>query len=119
MWILHTWHRPHRRGLPAGYPVAEPRGDPRDARGQPMPLHRLPFHRRGDRRGGQRHETSAVTERRCGRAGKGGARMRPWMRFGIRFRIVIAMMIALLAGATGAQAADPLVVSIWGGNWKD
>ena len=41
--------------------------------------------------------------------------MRPWIRFGI----VIAMLIALLAGASGAQAADPLVVSIWGGNWKD
>jgi putative spermidine/putrescine transport system substrate-binding protein len=41
--------------------------------------------------------------------------MRPWIRFGI----VIAMLIALLAGASSAQAADPLVVSIWGGNWKD
>jgi putative spermidine/putrescine transport system substrate-binding protein len=30
---------------------------------------------------------------------------------------VIAMLIALMA--SGAQAADPLVVSIWGGNWKD
>ena len=45
--------------------------------------------------------------------------MRPWIKFGIRFGIVIAMQIALLAGAFGAQAADPLVVSIWGGNWKD
>lgn len=45
--------------------------------------------------------------------------MRPWIRFGIRFGIVIAMPIALLAGASGAQAADPLVVSVWGGNWKD
>ena len=83
--------------------------------GQPLPLHRLPLHRRGHR-GGQA-STSAVTERRCGRdrEGKGGARHASWMRFGIRSR----RCVALLAGATGAQAADPLVVSIWGGNWKD
>ena len=37
----------------------------------------------------------------------------------MRPRIVIAMLIALMAGASGAQAADPLVVSVWGGNWKD
>ena len=45
--------------------------------------------------------------------------MRPWTRFGTRFGIVIAMLIALLVGASVAQAADPLVVSVWGGNWKD
>src|SRR5712691_2083034 len=34
-------------------------------------------------------------------------------------RIVIMLLIAALGYVPGVQAADPLVVSVWGGNWKD
>ena len=33
--------------------------------------------------------------------------------------MVIGALVALGGEVTRAQAADPLVVSIWGGNWKD
>jgi putative spermidine/putrescine transport system substrate-binding protein len=34
-------------------------------------------------------------------------------------RIVALLLIAALGYVPGAHAADPLVVSVWGGNWKD
>jgi len=34
-------------------------------------------------------------------------------------RIVTMLLIAALGYVPGVQAADPLVVSVWGGNWKD
>jgi putative spermidine/putrescine transport system substrate-binding protein len=34
-------------------------------------------------------------------------------------RFVIPALLALLVLAPAAHAADPLVVSVWGGNWKD
>ena len=37
----------------------------------------------------------------------------------MRVRIVTLMAMAVLGLAAAAQAADPLVISVWGGNWKD
>src|SRR5262247_4616586 len=34
-------------------------------------------------------------------------------------RAVVLMLSALLAAASGAEAQNALVVSAWGGNWKD
>ena len=34
-------------------------------------------------------------------------------------RSVVLMLVVLLAAASAAEAQDPLVVSAWGGNWKD
>jgi putative spermidine/putrescine transport system substrate-binding protein len=36
-----------------------------------------------------------------------------------RWLAVVSCVVALVASAAPARAADPLVVSIWGGNWKD
>ena len=37
----------------------------------------------------------------------------------MRVRIVTLVAMAVLGLAAAAQAADPLVISVWGGNWKD
>src|SRR2546429_10017507 len=34
-------------------------------------------------------------------------------------RLVVSLVLALLFVARPVPAADPLVVSVWGGNWKD
>src|SRR5207253_7362812 len=55
---------------------------------------------------------SSSGERRAGRRLEGGLLMahRP---------ILAALVVVLLLAAGPAPAADPLVISMWGGNWKD
>ena len=73
--LLHAGHPDDDEGVPRRAPVADRGRGPRGAVGQPLPLHRLPAHRRGGAARGasgrRRHDHAPV--RRAGQAQRGCA----------------------------------------------
>src|SRR6185503_17289244 len=77
-------------------------------------MYRLPPHRRGHR-GGRPH--------RGGQSTRPDPRSETHMRrSSMRARfvaVIVASLLAVMAAAPAAWAQNSLVVSVWGGNWKD
>ena len=77
--------------------------------GQPLPLHRLPLHRRGHRGGRPWARPVPRSETRMRRA--------CYARSSVV--AIVDPCSPCSAPAPAARAQNALVVSVWGGNWKD
>src|SRR5215510_8561751 len=137
MWLLHPRYPADNACVPRGEPLADRVTDTRDAGRKPVPMYGLSLHCGGrrhrrcdpshahirpDSRTRQPHGEPWVDQEqrvhaRKEQASECNTKRKEANKMFVRLIPTIAVLLLGIASTT--RAAEPLVVSVWGGNWKD